>query len=94
MPRMPVNPISETPMAPRISLVVSIIDHPHLAERPELVKSALAVFFGQERAEAHFRCLDRGEPAHVASGRLPGDTGILARVLRAQGFNVRISNAP
>jgi len=43
-------------MAPRISLVVSIIDHPHLAERPELVKSALAVFFGQERAEAHFRC--------------------------------------
>lgn len=81
-------------MAARISLVVSIIDHPHLAERPELVKGALAAFFGQERAEAHFRCLDRGEPAHVASGRLPGDTGILARVLRAQGVNVRVSSAP
>ena len=78
-------------MAPRTSLVVSIIGHPHLAERPELVKGALAVFFGQQRAEAHFRCLDRGEPAEVASGRLPGDTRILARVLRAQGFNIEVS---
>lgn len=78
-------------MAPRASLVVSIIDHPQLAERPEMVKSALAVFFGPNQAEAHIRCLTNGEPAQVASGRLPGDTGILVRVLRAQGFSVSVS---
>lgn len=78
-------------MAPRASLVVSIIDHPQLAERPEMVKSALAVLFGQERAAAFIDRLGEKEPAEVASGRLRSDIAILARTLRAQGFHVEIS---
>ena len=78
-------------MAPRASLVVSIIDHPHLAERPEMVKSALALLFGPERAAAVIDRLGENEPAEVASGRLRSDTAILARTLRAQGFRVEIS---
>lgn len=78
-------------MPSRIQLVLSIVNHPRLAERPDMVKGALAVFFGPERAEAHVRRLTSGEPAEVASGRLHSDTAILARTLRAQGFHVRVS---
>ena len=78
-------------MTPRASLVVSIIDHPHLAERPEMVKSALAVLFGPERAAAFIHSLGENKPTEVASGRLRSDTAILARTLRAQGFHVRVS---
>lgn len=78
-------------MAPRARLVVSIIDHPHLAERPDLVKGALSVFFGPERAAAFIRRLGDRQPAEVAAGRLRSDTAILARALRAQGFQVKVS---
>lgn len=78
-------------MAPRASLIVSIIDHPQLAERPEMVKTALAVLFGPERAAAFISRLGEKQPAEVASGRLRSDTAILARTLRAQGFHVRVS---
>ena len=77
-------------MAPRTRLVVSIIDHPHLAKRPEMVKSSLAVLFGSERATAFIARLDRKEQAEVAVGRLRSDTAILARTLRAQGFQVKV----
>lgn len=78
-------------MAPRTSLVVSIIDHPHLAKRPEMVESALAVLFGPERATAFIGQLGEKKPAEVASGRLRSDTAILARTLRTQGFHVKVS---
>ncbi|GAB3003618.1 hypothetical protein GCM10010960_14760 [Arenimonas maotaiensis] len=71
--------------------MVSIIDHPQLAERPEMVKSALAVLFGPERAAAFIDRLGEKEPAEVTSGRLRSDTAILARTLRAQGFRVEVS---
>ena len=78
-------------MAPRACLVISIIDHPHLAERPDLVKGALAVFFGPEQAKAFISRLGDRQPAEVAAGRLRSDTAILARALRAQGFHVKVS---
>lgn len=78
-------------MASRNHLVLSIVNHPYLVERPNMVKGTLAVFFGMERAEAHMRRLILGEPAEVVSGRPRSDTAILACTLRAQGFHVRIS---
>lgn len=82
---------SETPMATRARLVLSILDHPQLAKRPDLVKGTLAVFFGPERAAAFIRRLDERQPVEVAAGRLRSDTAILARALRAQGFHVKVS---